>query len=76
MSRYREGLVLTASRQSPPTQCCLAQALTELRVHLADRAYDLDCRGQAEAADLANEISAKLEQLLRAQPSPNLPLNG
>ena len=38
--------------------------LEQLRTELADRAYELDRRGQAGAADLAAEISARLAQLI------------
>jgi len=38
--------------------------LEQLRTELADRAYELDCRGQASAADLAAEIAARLAQLI------------
>lgn len=42
--------------------------LEQLRADLADRAYELDCRGQHGAADLAAEISARLAQLIARHP--------
>ena len=39
-------------------------ALAGLRIELIDLAYELDCRGQCEAADVATTVAARLAELL------------
>ena len=39
-------------------------ALAGLRIELIDLAYELDCRGQSEAADVATTVAARLAELL------------
>ena len=38
--------------------------LADLRVELVDLAYELDRRGQCEAADVATMVAARLAELL------------
>ena len=43
--------------------CDLRERLHALRTELVDLAFTLECRGQMEAADVANATSARLQEL-------------
>jgi len=48
----------------------LAEKLRRLRAEIAELAFTLDSRGQAEAADTASVIAVQIDQLLANEPAP------
>jgi hypothetical protein len=48
----------------------LAEKLRHLRTELAELAFTLDSRGQAEAADTALSIDRRIAELLDNEPPP------
>ena len=48
----------------------LAEKLRRLRVEIAELAFTLDSRGQAEAADTAISIERQIAHLLENEPPP------
>ena len=54
----------TTSPSAPERDLALTAALAALRVELIDLAFDLDRRGQCEAADVATTMAVRLAELL------------
>jgi hypothetical protein len=48
----------------------LAEKLRRLRADIAELAFTLDSRGQAEAADTASVIAVQIDRLLENEPAP------
>lgn len=65
------------------TDQAIVAKFNALRAELADRAFELECQGRCDAADIANELGVRLAQFSRdisgrpaapsQNPNPDLP---